>query len=207
MQQIDQLIQILDTLLGPEGCPWDRKQTMATIKEDILEEACEVLDAIDAKDPEAISEELGDLFFGVLFLCRLAEKENMGQLPNIIQGISDKLVRRHPHVFHIKTELTEDEHKKQWEEIKNGEKKHPRHPIERIPRALPALGRAMEIVQAAKKLEWDVPEVVSSDPELEMGNALLELVKESCEKGINPELALRRVLVEHEKTLVQKYPI
>lgn len=207
MQQIDQLITILDTLLGPDGCPWDKKQTLASIKEDLMEEACEVLDAIDAKDPEAITEELGDLFFAVLFLCKLAEKENCGPVSGIIQGISDKLIRRHPHVFHVKTELTEDEHKKQWEEIKNGEKKVPRHPLERIPKSLPALARAMEILHAAKKLDWEIPDGDASDPELEVGNALFELAKDACKKGINPEFALRRALSKHEKKLMQEHPL
>jgi tetrapyrrole methylase family protein / MazG family protein len=213
MQQIDQLITILETLLGPDGCPWDQKQTLASIKEDLMEEACEVLDAIDSKDPEAIQEELGDLFFVVLFLCKLAEKENMGQLSDIVQQISDKIVRRHPHIFDKKADLTDEELKEQWDEIKKLEKKTPRHPLERIPKSLPALAKAMELIDAAKKHEWEIPETKlvakpetnPSDPELEIGNAFFELAKEAYKKGINPELALRRALADHEKALCQKY--
>lgn len=198
MKEIDQLLHVLDELLGPDGCPWDKKQTLSSIREDLMEEACEVLDAIDSKDPEAISEELGDLFFAVVFLCKLAEKENMGQLPDIVQQITDKIVRRHPHIFHKKADLSDDEVKDQWDEIKNLEKKTPRHPIERIPKSLPALARGMELVHAAKKNQWDLPKMSGDDQEIELGNALFELVKASCEKGINPELALRKALAQHE---------
>lgn len=203
MQQIDHLIHILDTLLGPDGCPWDKKQTMASIKEDLLEETCEVLDAIDEKDPEAIEEELGDLFFAVLFLCRLAEKEQMAQLPRIVQGISDKLIRRHPHIFHKREDLSDEELKAQWEEIKKLEKKTPRHPLERIPRSLPALARAVEVVDAAEKHEWEMTEGKSADPELKIGHALFDIVKAAHKQGINPELALRKVLTEQELALTR----
>jgi MazG family protein len=204
MQQIDQLLQILDTLLGPEGCPWDKKQTLSSIKGDLMEEACEVLDAIDNQDPEAISEELGDLFFVVLFLCKLARQENMGKLEDIVQQISDKVVRRHPHIFHKRADLTDEELKKQWDEIKKLEKKTPQHPLDRIPKSLPALARAMEVIDAAKKHEWEIPE---GDPEHEFGNTLFELAKEACKKGINPELALRNALAKREAILSQNYPI
>src|SRR5665647_1517745 len=109
MDAVAPLLKILDTLLGPGGCEWDRKQTLSSIKADLLEEACEVIDAIDKSDGTDIKEELGDLLFVVLFLCRLAEKEKFSNLTGIIEGICEKLNRRHPHNFGEKQNLTEAE--------------------------------------------------------------------------------------------------
>lgn len=194
MSDISPLLAILDTLIGPDGCPWDQKQTLQSIKGDLLEEACEVIDAIEKQDKEDIKEELGDLLFVVLFLCRLAEKENFANLKEIVSGICEKLIRRHPHIFEEKKELSDAELLKQWDAIKIKEKKVPRHPLERIPNALPALSKASETLKAFHKHEWEKPEVTVEDPEMELGRALFSLVELAHSQKMDPEFALRKYL-------------
>lgn len=206
MDQINQLLTVIDRLLGDDGCPWDRKQTLATLKSDLLEETCEVIDAIHSKESSSIQEELGDLLFVTLFLCRLAEKEKVSNLNQIASKIIEKLIRRHPHVFHEKNELTPDGVMRQWEEIKKKEKGE-KHPLERIPKALPALSRAHEIAALKKKHGWDQTKMEISDKELEIGQKLYSLAHVATELGIDPEMALRRVLAleeAHLKTLPSK---
>ena len=201
MDKISSLLAILDTLLGPDGCPWDRKQTLSSIKGDLLEEACEVIDAIDQQNGDEIKEELGDLLFVVLFLCRLAEKEQFASLPEIIEGICEKLIRRHPHIFDEKKTLNDDELLKQWDQIKDEEKKIPRHPVHKIPKSLPALTRAFEVLRAIEKHRWEKPKVLIDDQELEIGQALFSLVEKANSENIDPELALRKFLVKIQSEL------
>lgn len=122
MEKIKQLIDVIDQLMGPEGCPWDQKQTTKSVIKDLIEEANEVKEAIEKQDHQNLEEELGDVLFVVLFLARLAEKEKLTTLDKVTSGIVEKLIRRHPHVFHEKKKLTEDEVLAQWKEIKKKEK-------------------------------------------------------------------------------------
>lgn len=200
MHTVQTLIKLIDTLLGPEGCPWDQKQTLKTIKSDLLEESCEVIDAIESEKAEDIKEELGDVLFVVLFLCRLSEKEKCGSLDEILQGISEKLIRRHPHIFEEKKNLTDKELLEQWDAIKNKEKI--RHPLEKIPKALPALSKGTEILKAAHKHQWKKKEMEISDPEMQLGHALFNLVEKALEQKIDPELALRKYLSKYSDHLL-----
>lgn len=201
MSAIIPLLEILDTLLGPNGCPWDQKQTLISIKGDLLEETCEVIDAIENQKKEEIQEELGDLLFVVLFLCRLAEKENFATLSEIVSGICEKLVRRHPHIFEEKKELTEHELLAQWDAIKKKERKTPRHPLERIPNALPALSKSLETLKTVHKHEWEKPKVSADDPEMELGRALFSLVELAHSQKIDPEFALRKYVNKYAEQL------
>ena len=201
MYTVQTLISLIDILLGPEGCPWDRKQTLKTIKGDLLEEACEAIDAIESEVAEDIKEELGDVLFVILFLCRLTEKEKLGSLDEILQGISEKLIRRHPHVFEAKKDLSEHELLEQWEAIKNEEKK--RHPLEKIPKALPALSKGAEILKAAHKHQWKKKEMKIADPEMQVGHEFFALIEKALDQKIDPELALRRYLDSYLRTCLK----
>lgn len=120
---IKELLKIIDLLLGPEGCPWDRKQTLLSMRASLMEEAGELVEAIDSGEKNNIVEEIGDLFFVVLFLARLAEKEGKGSVNEALQSINEKLIRRHPHIFgEEKKQLTEEEVLRQWQQIKAQEK-------------------------------------------------------------------------------------
>lgn len=190
---METLLKLVDRLMGPDGCPWDQNQTLANLREDLLEEACEVIDAIDQYDEEAITEELGDLLFVVLFLIRVAEKEEKGRLSSILQGIQNKIIRRHPHVFSEVKPLTKDEVEKQWQTLKEKEKGK-QDPLARISKSLPALSRGIEIIKAFEKHKWPLPQDSGKSDEEELGWKLLSLVQEGYRKGINPEQALRKVL-------------
>lgn len=122
MEAFDRFVDVVDRLLGPGGCPWDREQTLLSMRKDLLEETNEVIEAVESGDSDHIAEELGDLFFNVVFLCRLAKKEGHTNIPQVLKGITEKLIRRHPHVFgDAKVESSEDV-LKQWEAIKRDEK-------------------------------------------------------------------------------------
>lgn len=200
MHSFQSLLTLIDTLLGPNGCPWDQKQTLKSIKADLLEEACETIDAIDSEKAEDIREELGDVLFVVLFLFRLAEKEGVSNIEEILQGICEKLVRRHPHIFEEKKDLSDKELLEQWDAIKGKEKK--RHPLEKIPKALPSLSKGSEILKAVHKHQWKKKEMELSDPELQLGHALFALVEKALEQKIDPELALRKYLSKYSDHLL-----
>jgi len=204
MKEIDELIDVVDHLFGPEGCPWDRKQTMKSSRTYVLEEVCELIEAIDLDDNGHIREELGDLFFNAVFLSRLAEKEGRCLMKEAIQEVTEKLIRRHPHVFGEKTEKTTDEVLEQWEEIKKSEKKnsHRKSALDGIPKGLPSLARAYKMIKKMQKNNYtDLPTkimVSDFDNEESLGELLLQLVASSVEKGIDPEHALRKSMAQLE---------
>lgn len=190
---METLLTIIDRLMGPGGCPWDQVQTLANLREDLLEEACEVIDAIDLYEAKEITEELGDLLFVVLFLVRVAEKEGKGSLQEIVEGIKSKVIRRHPHVFAEIKNLSVSEVDEQWQKLKEKEKGK-QDPFERIPKALPALSRGLEVVKILEKQGRSVQMSESNDPEAALGWKLYALVQEAHKEGLNPEQALRGVL-------------
>ncbi|HET9960058.1 MAG TPA: MazG family protein, partial [Polyangiaceae bacterium] len=117
------LIEVMQRLLAPDGCPWDREQDMASLRKYVLEEACEVIDAIDSGDRAHLSEELGDLALQVVFLGELARREGSFGPDDVVRGIVEKLVRRHPHVFADAQVKDSEEVLSNWEKIKAAEKK------------------------------------------------------------------------------------
>src|SRR6267142_5967201 len=147
--EFTRLIEIMATLRGPDGCPWDREQTIDTLKPFVLEETYEVLDAIDRHDHRALCEELGDFVFEAVFLAQLEAEAGHFTIADSLQSIADKLVRRHPHVFRRDEGETALESAGQvrtrWEEIKAQERGAQRNPptlLGGIPNTLPALLRA-----------------------------------------------------------------
>lgn len=159
---IDRLREIMAALRAPNGCPWDREQTHASIKPQLLEECYEVLEAIDSGDPKHLREELGDVLLHVVFHAQLSSEAGEFTFDDVAAGISDKLVRRHPHVFgdvnapDTKTVLTN------WEAIKKQEKPERTGPFDGIPKALPALMRATEVSKKAAKVGFDWPDAAGA---------------------------------------------
>ncbi len=188
------LCAILDTLLGPQGCPWDREQTMLSLRHTLLEEAHEVIDAINSGDAEKIREELGDLFLNAVFLTKLGVKEGRFAHDDPLREINAKLIRRHPHVFgEIDKGLSAQGVFSQWEAIKQAEKKKPEGPFDSIPRELPSLARAQKVLKKLRKMNVpQLPKAPSEEKisEEELGRRLMELVAVAEKSGIDAEQAL-----------------
>jgi MazG family protein len=143
-------------LRAPGGCPWDREQTHRSLRPYLIEECYEACDAIDQRDDSALQEELGDVLLQVVFHAQLAAEAGKFDIDDIAAGISEKLVRRHPHVFGKDKLRTSDEVLKQWDVIKKGEKPSlPASALAGVPRSLPALQKAEKIQRKAAKVGFD----------------------------------------------------
>ncbi len=189
--------------MGPGGCPWDREQTLETLRSTVLEETCELIDAIDIGDAKHIAEELGDLAFNVVFFCRLGEKQGVFTTEQVLKTICEKLVRRHPHVFAESNIDVEDSEAvvEQWERIKAEEKKERESALDGIPAALPALARATKVLRQTRKAA--LPQLEPKNREEEFGLQLLQLTHKAREEGIDAENALRKVLSKQEAAFRQ----
>ncbi len=156
---IERLIEIMQQLRAPDGCPWDREQTIESLRGCLIEETYEVVDAMDSGDRSALCEELGDLLLQVVFQSQIADEEGAFNFDDVAKGIADKLVRRHPHVFGNVQADTPDEVIRNWEKIKKTEKggDTPRSLVEGIPKHLPALSKAYLVQKRVAKVgfEWD----------------------------------------------------
>src|SRR5215510_10410518 len=161
--RFDKLIEIMATLRGPNGCPWDRQQDFKSLKPMLVEEVYEVLEAIDDNDFDGLSEELGDLLLHVIFHAHLGMESGKFDIDNVLDKISDKLIRRHPHVFGNESASTAEEVIKNWEAIKaqeKAEKLKSRTPeqrslLEGIPSKLPAIHEAHQISSRAARVGFD----------------------------------------------------
>ncbi len=198
-------------------CPWDREQTHASIKHLLIEEAYEVVEAIDEEDWEELKKELGDIFMHVLFHSNIAEERGTFTLKDIIEAETDKMVRRHPHVFGDAAAEDADSVEASWEEIKMQERDgtdEPRSVLDGVPTHLPALLRAYRMQEKAAGVGFDFPEregawekveeearefretvragADAAAKEAEFGDVLFALVNYARRAGINPENALRR---------------
>ncbi|HEY7791873.1 MAG TPA: nucleoside triphosphate pyrophosphohydrolase, partial [Vicinamibacterales bacterium] len=157
----DRLITIMRTLRSPEGCPWDRQQTLASLRPYLLEETYEALDALDADRDAAISEELGDLLFEIVFLAQIGAEAGRFTIAEALESITQKLVRRHPHVFGDAPRIaTAEEVPGRWEAMKAAERAgaDQSHGIlGGVPASLPALLRAYELGSRAASVgfDWD----------------------------------------------------
>src|SRR5258706_2762639 len=157
----DDLVAIMNRLRDPDGCPWDREQTYATLRGFLIEECYEVVDALDRADLPALCEELGDLLFQIVFLARLAREDGAFAAADVVEGIAAKMVRRHPHVFAGDTVADASEVLVRWEEIKKIEKKDAGRSDEEvsvlagIPPALPPLVKAPRLCAQAARVGFD----------------------------------------------------
>lgn len=203
--------EIVAHLRSPEGCPWDREQTHASLRANLLEEAYEVLDAIDGGDMDKLREELGDLLMQVLFHTQIAAEGGSFTLPQVVAGSMQKLVRRHPHVFGDVEASDSDAVLRNWEQLKaqeRGESAEDDGPFEGVPETLPALARGQEIQSRAARFGFDWPAVDGvwdkveeeldelrladqDQRELELGDVLFSLVNLARWLGVDAETALR----------------
>ncbi len=158
LPEFQRLCEVVAKLRSPEGCPWDRQQTMKTIKPYTLEETYELLEAIDSDDNEAIQEELGDVLLQVVLDSQIASDEQRFELTAVVRQIADKMVRRHPHVFGDVDAATTDEVRRNWYAMKQKEKPARQSQLEGIPTALPELARAARIATRAAAVGYDFPD-------------------------------------------------
>ena len=154
---IDRLKQIVQRLRSPDGCPWDREQTHESLKPHVIEECYELIDAIDEKDDQGMQEELGDLLLQVVLHAQMASEEGRFDFDSVADVISEKLVRRHPHVFGDTKLATSDAVLKQWDAIKRREKMDRASALDGVPHGLPALAKAQKMQSKAARVgfDWD----------------------------------------------------
>lgn len=181
---ITRLINIMNELR--EKCPWDKKQTIHTLRQQTIEETFELADAITDKDWGGIKEELGDLLLHIIFYSKIAEEQNQFSLEEVINTICEKLVKRHPHIYGNVTVKDEEEVKKNWEQIKLSEGK--KSVLSGIPKSLPAMVKAMRLQEKAKQVgfEWETKEQVWEKIEEEKSE-LLEAVNAGDNDHIEEE--------------------
>jgi len=161
LERIDTLVAIMDRLRDPDGCPWDREQTYESLRRYLLEECYEVVEALDHGDSGHLEEELGDLLFQIVFLSRLAKEDGRFTLDDVVRGIAEKLIRRHPHVFGTAQAETAQEVERHWERIKRQEKQAASKPtdtdsiLDGIPSGLPAMLKAQRLGERAAAVGFD----------------------------------------------------
>jgi MazG family protein len=209
--ELEKLLGLMARLRGPSGCPWDREQTMASLRPFILEEAYELVEAVSSGEGEAIREELGDLLLEVVFVNQIASEEKLFEMSEVIRGIHDKLVRRHPHVFESERVASAGQALERWDEIKEREKTDRGSALDGVPKSLAALARAQKISSRAAKAGFDwksateveakldeeleeLDEAVASGSatrvEEELGDVLFALVNLARHLGVDAEVAL-----------------
>jgi len=213
LNDLYRLVEVMKRLRSEHGCPWDREQTHETLKPYLLEEAYEVLNAIDSKDDTHLMEELGDLLLQIVFHAQLAAEEGRFTIDDVARSIVNKLVRRHPHVFSDVKVKNAQEVLKNWEQIKKDEGK--KSVLDGIPEHLPALLKARRVQEKAKRVgfDWDsvdgvveklveeIKELIEAvakgkvkDAEEEFGDILFSLVNISRFLGIDAEDSLRKTI-------------
>lgn len=182
-EAFDKLVQIMDDLR--EKCPWDRKQTIQSLRQMTLEETYELTDAITDNDWKSIKEELGDLLLHILFYSKIASEQNQFEIEEVINGISKKLVDRHPHIYGDVEVQNDEDVKRNWEKLKIKEGK--RSVLSGVPKTLPALVKAMRLQEKAKQVgfEWENKEQVwekVKEEENELKEAIAENDQEKMEE-------------------------
>jgi tetrapyrrole methylase family protein/MazG family protein/ATP diphosphatase len=211
-QTYPRLVAIMQRLLAPDGCPWDREQSYESLRKYVIEEACEVVDAIDSGDRAALQDELGDLALQVVFLGELARRDGEFGPDDVVRSIVEKLVRRHPHVFGGVSVSGSAEVLANWDKIKTQEYGD-RGVLAGLPRSYPALARAQRMSDKVSRVGFDWPDARGSRDkvseelreldeavahgsrehvESELGDLLFALVNFARHQGIDAELALRK---------------
>jgi MazG family protein len=214
----ERLLDIMHRLRGPAGCPWDREQTPTSLKPHLIEEAYEVLEAIESGEADPLREELGDLLLQVVFHAEIAAERGEFEIADVLARLIDKLVSRHPHVFGATSVETPRQALAQWEAIKQREAEmrgRRRSVIDGVPRALPALLRAQRVQAKAARVSFDWPDaraawtkveeevqeaaaaLIDGDPERlqeELGDVLFSLVNVARLSAIDAEDALQRAI-------------
>ena len=181
---MERLIEIMNELR--EKCPWDKKQTIHTLRQQTIEETFELVDAITDKDWDGIKEELGDLLLHIIFYSKIAEEENKFSIQEVIDAICEKLIKRHPHIYGTVTVKDDEEVKRNWEQIKLNEGK--KSVLSGVPKSLPAMVKAMRLQEKAKQVgfEWETKEQVWEKIEEEKAE-LMEAVNSGNNAHIEEE--------------------
>lgn len=200
MEHFDQLLKIADRLLGENGCPWDREQTFFSLQPYLLEETHELLEAIDSQSPELMAEELGDVLYALVFIAKLGEIQGLFTMADALKGVSEKLIRRHPHIFGEAEISSSDDVVKNWEAIKKQEMegKGRKTILDGIPPSLPALPRCQKILHKLKRAKSALfPKIEGGAlSEEAVGEGLWRLIAEAEASGVDAESALRRIIAK-----------
>lgn len=218
-QRFSTLVEIMQRLRGPNGCPWDRKQSFDTLKSYLVEETYEVLDAIDKRDWPELAEELGDLLLQPVFIAQMASEEGLFDIGDSLEAINSKLIRRHPHIFGDASAETAEDVKKRWDEIKNQEKAEKgvdvesRSILDDVLRSTPGLVEALKLSKKAAGVGFEWPDVAgvldkireeaaelaeahsslgAEHVEAEMGDLLFTVANLARFLHVDPEQALRK---------------
>lgn len=207
--RVTDLVSVMDRLRSPGGCPWDARQSHASLVEYLVEEAYEVVEAIEAGDREALKEELGDLLLQVVFHSRIAaeDPDDPWTIDDVADGIVAKLIRRHPHVFADDAADSVEQVESRWHELKAAEKGRD-SVTDGIPASLPALLYAAKHLARSASLDVSIPGRGSAaailgglDTEQELGDFLLAVVAESRERGWDAESAVRIATRAHAERI------
>lgn len=220
-EELNCLVDIMEALRGPNGCPWDKKQDYNSLEPYIIEEAYEVIEALQRKDITALKEELGDLLLQVVFQAQIGKERNDFTLIDVFEGINNKLIRRHPHVFQEKKLSSVNEVKHVWEEIKKEEKvklgKRKESILDDVSQSQTALNQADEVQNKAAEIgfDWsDIKDVIYKIKEElsevtiaigendkiaiteEIGDLLFAVVNLARFSQVNSELALLKTILK-----------
>lgn len=202
---INELLAVMSRLRGPKGCPWDREQTHRTLRFHAVEEVYELMDAIEAGDDHEMAEELGDLLLQVVFHCQLGRERGAFDFEKVAERITEKLIRRHPHVFGKVKVKDVDEVWANWEKIKRDEKAGTRHErvsvLDGIPRHLPALLRAEKLVKKARKAKLLGETKTPKLSKAKLARDLFDLAQKAQRHGWSAEALLRTEVQRRERIL------
>jgi len=219
---LDPLLRLVETLRGENGCPWDKKQTPRSVSVYLVEEVYELVEAIEKGDAEEIQEELGDVLFHIVFIARMFQEAGQFKLQDVAEGITHKMIRRHPHVFGDRTVSGSEEVIQNWHKIKLNERKSSQNAsiFDSVPASLPSLMRAYRISDRAAKsgIEWAEMTTKSQNPDglpqrinaalrqqdkdlqsQEFGQLLFAMVNICRRAKIHPETALAGTLKKFER--------
>jgi len=209
MNKFDSLVGVIARLRSPDGCPWDREQTHASLRDNLLQECYEALEALDEGDVAKLREELGDLLMQVVLHAQIAAEDGEFELQDVIRGIGEKLIRRHPHVFGEVEVKDAREVLQNWEALKSGEREEGSSMLDSVPKEMPALSYSQELQRRVARVgfDWDdtggvIRKLVEEVRELEeaenqeqkaseFGDLLFTLANVATHLGIDLESALR----------------
>jgi tetrapyrrole methylase family protein/MazG family protein len=210
LSQFATLVDIIARLRAPEGCPWDRKQTHASLRENLLEECYEVLEALDEGDSAKLCDELGDLLMQIVLHSQIASEAREFELGDVIKSINAKLIHRHPHIFGVAKVKDAEEVAHNWEVLKGEERRADTSILESVPQQMPALSYSQEIQRRVAQLGFDwedvdgvIDKLTEEASELrqaetreqkahEFGDLLFTLVNVARRLGVDSEAALRQ---------------
>ncbi len=209
LSKFDALVEIIARLRAPDGCPWDREQTHASLREELLSECYEALEALDEGDSAKLCEELGDMLLEIVLQAQIAKDNGEFEIGDAIRSINEKIIRRHPHVFGSGKAKDAAEVSYNWEVLKSEEREEGASMLESIPRQMPALGYSQEVQRRVARVgfDWEDTEGVidklveevrelreagsDSEKAQEYGDLLFTLVNVARREGIDSESALR----------------